>query len=213
MGKVDGTSWQQLNGVLTLSDPKGNKPGGDSGGTVEGESVARMTVDLLLTLGIKDMLPGSAVWDQDKHRFTAKTKSGTDLVVETTLESGVPAAAYILTSDGQKYIRLQFKYSPGFYGGQVPIEFTAYWVKPGAMNEQSDDLRIYTIRVKALEISDKHLDAALLKPTHTARSGATLFYSNNVLYETRKNGAVSRVLTTEEYRKELESRKTRDQKE
>jgi hypothetical protein len=212
MGKFDGISWQQLNGNLTLFDPKANKPGGDSGGTVEGESVARMTVDLFLTLGIKEMLPGSAVWDQDNHRFTAKTKAGNDLVVETTLENGVPVAAYTLTGDGQRYVRVQFKYSPGFYGGQVPTEFTAYWVKPGAKNEQPQKLKIYSIRVKALEISDEHLDTALLDPTQIVGSLTTMFYSNNILYWTRKNGEVSRVLTLEEGKKEMERLKANNQK-
>ncbi len=88
-----------------------------------------MTIDLFLNLGINQMLPGSAVWDQEKHRFIAKTKAGKDLVVETTLENGVPATAYILADNGQRYEKIQFKYSPGFYDGQVPIEFMAYWIQ------------------------------------------------------------------------------------
>ncbi len=203
-GKFEGVSWHHLNGNLTLFDPKANKPGGNSGGTVEGESTCRMTVDIFLTLGIWQMLPGSAVWDQDKHRFMAKTKAGKDLVVETTLENGVPVAAYILTDDGQRYERIQFKYSPGFYDGQLPIELTAYSVKPGAKDEQSPKLKLYSIRVKALEISDEHLDTALLEPTQIAGSSTTSFYSNNILYWTRKNGEVSRVLTLEEGKKEIE---------
>ena len=206
-GKFEGISWQQGNGYPVLFDPKANNPDGDSGGVVQLESTCKGTVDLFLALGIKEMLPGSAVWDQDKHRFTAKTEDGKDFVVETTLENGVPATAYILTDDGQKYIKIQFKYSPGFYDGQVPIEFTAYWVKPGAENEQSKhskDLKIYDIRVKALEISNEHLDKTLLDPTGIAGSSTRFFYSNNILYWIRKSGKVSRVLTIEEANKEIE---------
>jgi len=115
-----------LNGNLVLFDPKINQHDGNSGGVAEQESVCKMTVDLFLSLGIKEMLPDSAVWDQDKRHFTAKTKDGKNLAVETTLENGVPAAAYILADDGQKHEKIEFKYSPGFYGGQVPTEFTAY---------------------------------------------------------------------------------------
>src|ERR1035437_2128219 len=86
MGKFEGISWQQQNGCLVLFDPKINQRDGNSGGVVEGESVCNMTVDLFLALGIKEMLSGSAVWDQNKQRFTAKTKDGKDLVVETTLD-------------------------------------------------------------------------------------------------------------------------------
>jgi hypothetical protein len=211
-GKFEGVSWQQLNGNLTLFDPKANKPGGNSGGTVEGESTCRMTVDLFLTLGIRQMLPGSAVWDHDKNRFTAKTRDGNNLVVETTLEDGIPVAAYLLTDDGQRSVRIQFIYSAGFYGGQVPIEFTAYWIKPGAKDEQSPKLKIYSIRVKVLEISDEHLDTDPLDPTQLAGTSTTYFYSNNIVYWIRKNGAVSRVLTAEEYRKEIERLKADNRK-
>ena len=203
MGKFEGISWQQQNGYLVLFDPKINQRDGNSGGVVEGESVCKMTVDLFLALGIKEMLSGSAVWDQNKQRFTAKTKDGKDLVVETTLKNGVPAIAYILTEDGQKYQKIQFRYSPGFYSGQVPTEFTAYWIKPGAKTEQPNDQKIYNIRVKALEISDEHLDQALLDPIQLAATSATMFYSNNIEYSIGKAGKVSRVLTAEEYAAEI----------
>jgi RNA polymerase sigma factor (sigma-70 family) len=210
VGKFEGSSWQQNNGYLVVFDPKANKPDGYSGGVVQDESICKMTVDLFLTLGIKEMVPGSAVWDQDKKRFTAKTEDGKDLVVETILENGVPATAYILADDGQKYELVQFKYSPGFYGGQVPVEFTAYWIKPGAETEKSNDQKIYDIRVKALEISDEHLDKTLLNPTAIAGNSAAMFYSNNVLYQVIKGGKVSRVLTTEE--NEAEIKMLRDKK-
>jgi guanyl-specific ribonuclease Sa len=203
MGKFEGISWQQQNGYLVLFDPKINQRDGNSGGVVEGESICKMTVDLFLALGIKEMLPGSAVWDQDKQRFTAKTKDGKDLVVETTLKNGVPAIAYILTEDGQKYQKIQFRYSPGFYSGQVPTEFTAYWIKPGAKTEQPNDQKIYSIRVKTLEISDEHLDQALLDPIQLAATSAAIFYSNNIEYSIGKAGKVSRVLTAEEYAAEI----------
>jgi hypothetical protein len=203
-GSFEHISWNNQNGYITRFDPKINKLGGNSGGTVELESVTKMTVDLFLSLGIKEMVPGTAVWNQDKHRFIAKTKEGKDLVVETTLENGVPATAYILAADGQRYEKIQFKYSPGFYGGQVPIEFTAYWLKPGAKNEQSKDQKIYNIRVKVLELSDDHLDNALLDPNQFAGTNATVFYSNNVEYWIGKRGKVNRVLTIEENNKEIE---------
>jgi RNA polymerase sigma factor (sigma-70 family) len=211
-GKFEGSSWDQLNGNLTLFNPKANKPGGYSDAPVALELTCRMTVDIFLTLGISPMLPGSAVWDQDKHRFTAKTRDGKNLVVETTLEDGVPVAAYLLTDDGQRYERIQFKYSPGFYDGHVPIEFTAYWIKPGAEDEQSAKLRIYSIRVKALEISDEHLDTDLLDPTQLAGISTTLFYSKNILYWIRKNGEVSRVLTADENEKEIQRLKANSRK-
>jgi RNA polymerase sigma factor (sigma-70 family) len=211
-GSFDHVSWNQQNGYIILFDPKINKLGGNSGGTVELESVTKMTVDLFLSLGIKEMVPGSAVWDQDKQRFTAKTKDGKDLVVETTLENRVPATAYILADDGQKYEKIQFKYSPGFYGGQVPIEFTAYWIKPAAKNDPSEGQKIYDIRVKALEISDEHLDKTLLDPNEIAGRSVRLFYSNNIAYWIGKSGKATRVLTIEENEKEIERIKASQKK-
>jgi hypothetical protein len=163
-----------------------------------------MTVDLFLSLGIQEMLPGSAVWEQGQHRFTAKAKDGKDLVVEIALENGVPAIAYILADDGQKHEKVEYKYSPGFYGGQVPIEFTAYWIIPGVTNGQSNDQRISDIRVKALEISDKQLDKSLLNPIQITGKSERFFYSNNIEYWVQKSGKVSRVLTLEENQKEIE---------
>jgi RNA polymerase sigma factor (sigma-70 family) len=202
-GKFEECSWQQFNGYLVLFDPKANNPDGYSGGVTQQESICKMTVDLFLSLGINEMLPGTAVWDQDKHRFIAKTKDGEDLVVETSLENGIPATAYILSNAGQKYKKIQYKYSPGFYGGQVPIEFTAYWIKPGAENEQSKDRKIYDIRIKALEISGEHLDKNMLDPAKIAESSTRLFYSNNIAYWIGKDGKVSRVLTAEENAAEI----------
>src|ERR1035437_5737013 len=211
-GSFDHVSWHQQNGYITLYDPKINKLGGNSGGIVELESVTKMTVDLFLSLGIKEMVPGSAVWNQDKQRFTAKTKDGKDLVVETTLENGVPATAYVLADNGQRSEKIQFEYSPGFYGGQVPIEFTAYWIKPAAKNDPSEGQKIYDIRVKALEISDEHLDKTLLDLNEIAGRSVRLFYSNNIEYQTVNGGKVSRVLTVEENNKELERIKASQKK-
>src|ERR1035437_2822799 len=211
-GSFDHVSWHQQNGYITLYNPKINKLGGNSGGIVELESVTKMTVDLFLSLGIKEMVPGSAVWNQDKQRFTAKTKDGKDLVVETTLENGVPATAYVLADNGQRSEKIQFEYSPGFYGGQVPIEFTAYWIKPAAKNDPSEGQKIYDIRVKALEISDEHLDKTLLDLNEIAGRSVRLFYSNNIEYQTVNGGKVSRVLTVEENNKELERIKASQKK-
>jgi len=204
VGKFEGSSWQQEQGNLTLFDPKINQFDGNSGGIVQGESTCKMTVDLFLSLGIQEMLPGSAVWEQGQHRFTAKAKDGKDLVVEIALENGVPAIAYILADDGQKHEKVEYKYSPGFYGGRVPIEFTAYWIIPGVANGQSNDQRICDIRVKALEISDKQLDKSLLNPIQIAGKSERFFYSNNIEYWVQKSGKISRVLTVEENQKEIE---------
>ena len=200
-GKFEGICWQQLMGNLSLFDTKINQLDGNSGGIIQQEAVCRMTVDIFLSLGIQDMLPGSALWDQDKHRFTAKAKDGKGLVVETTLTNGVPAVAYILADDGQQIEKVEYKYSPGFYDGQLPIEFTAYWIKPGAKNESQ---KIYDIRVKALEIADEPLDQDILNPAKIDGTSTTMIYSNNIAFWIDKGGKVRRLLTVEENRKEIE---------
>ena len=203
-GKFDGVSWLKQNGYLTLFDPNLNKVGAGSGGVLELESSTRMTVDLFLTLGIKDMVPGTAVWEDGNTRLTAKTRDGKQLVVETVLTNGVPATAYLLNDAGQKFEEIKYKYSSGFYRGQVPVEFAAYWLKPDGSDITSDDQTIYDIRVKALEISDTHLDKDLLDPTKTAARRNTVFYSNSIPYWTDAKGNVRRVLTAEENAAEIE---------
>ena len=153
------------------------------------------------------MVPGSAVWSQDKHRFIAKTKDGKNLVVETELTNGVPVTAYILADNGQKYEKIQFKYSPGFYDGQLPIEFTGYYLKSGLMTAHLNDQKIYTIRVKALEISDDALDRALMDPAKLAGNHATIIYSNNIAYERMPKGNLRRILTQAEEFKNIEAMK------
>ena len=208
-GKFEGISWQQLMGNLSLFDPKINQLDGNSGGIIQQEAVCRMTVDIFLSLGIQVMLPGSAVWDQDKHRFTAKSKDGKGLAVEATLSNGVPAAAFILADNGQQIERVEYKYSPGFYDGQVPIEFTAYWIKPGANNQAQE---ICDIHIKELEIADEPLDQDILNPAKIAGTSTTMFYSNNIEYWIGKHGEVRRLLTVEENKREIERIKAAQKK-
>jgi RNA polymerase sigma factor (sigma-70 family) len=202
-GRFGGVIWQTQRGQLIEYDPAINT-GGNDGGMIGGDSVTSKTIDLFLTLGVMEIKPGSAIWAENRQRFTGMTEDGRKLTVEVKLENGVPSVATVLQDDGLVLANIRYQYAPTFYRGQVPVEFTRYW-----NNFTDDDKKVFTVRVRALEISDEHLDPALLDPAQLLSSHARLFYSNNVEYWVKPSGKLSRVLTMEEYKQQMESLKQR----
>lgn len=162
------------------------------------ESVTSKTVDLFLTLGVMEIKPGSAIWAENRQRFTGITEDGRKMTVDVELENGVPSVATVLRGDGQALASVRYQYAPTFYQGQVPIEFTRY-----RGNSTEDDKKVFTVRVRSLEISDEHLDPALVDPAQLLSGHSRIFYSNNVEYWVKPSGKVSRVLTADEYKKEM----------
>jgi hypothetical protein len=75
------------------------------------------------------------------------------------------------------------------------------------MNAHLNVQKIYTIRVKALEISDDALDRALMDPAKLAGNRATIIYSNNIAYERMPKGNLRRILTQAEEFKNIEAMK------
>jgi RNA polymerase sigma factor (sigma-70 family) len=199
VGQFDGVVWHTQGGQLIEYDPKINKSGGNDGGETGLESVTSKTVDLFLSLGIMEFKPGSASWDENRQRFTGMTDDGRKVTVAVKLENGVPSVATVLRGDGQALASIRYKYAPSFYQGQVPVEFTRYW-----NNFTEDDKKVFTVRVRSLEISDEHLDPALIDPARLLSGSSKLFYSNNIEYWVKPSGKVSRVLTMDEYKQEMQ---------
>jgi hypothetical protein len=146
-----------------------------------------------------EIKPGSAIWDENRRQFTGLTDDGRRVTVEVKLENGVPSVATILRGDGQALASIRYKYTPTFYQGQVPVEFTRYW-GDGAQ----EDKKAFTVQVRSLEISDEHLDPALIDPAQLLSGSSKYFYSNNIEYWVKPSGKVSRVLTMDEYKQEME---------
>jgi RNA polymerase sigma factor (sigma-70 family) len=207
IGRFGGIVWLTHMGHLTEYDPKINNNGGGDGGLVAMESAQKRMLNLFLTLGITDMQPGTAIWDENRQRFTGRMEDGTKITVDTKLENGVPSVATILRSDGQAFASVRYKYAPTFYEGQVPVEFTRYWG-----NFTEDDKKVFTVRVQSLEISDEHLDTALIDPSKVFPRDKRVFYSNNVPYWIESNGKASRVLTMDEYKQQMEMIKAKEAK-
>ncbi len=208
VGRLGGILWHTQGGNLTEYDPKVNNSEGGNGGAVGTEAVTRMTVNLFLTLGITEMQPGTAIWDENRQRFAGRTEDGKNVTVDIKLENGVPSVATILRGDGQAFASVRYKYAPTFYEGQVPVEFTRYL---GSSTE--DDKRVFTVRVQSLEISDEHLDTALIDPSKVLQRFTRFFYSNNIMYSIeRRSGKARRVLTAAENEQELKAIKARETK-
>lgn len=208
VGRLGGVLWYTQGGQLTEYDPKINNAKGGNGGVVGMESGTRMTVNLFLTLGITEMLPGTATWDENRQRFTGRTEDGKNVTVDIKLENGVPSVATILRDDGKAFASVRYKYAPTFYEGQVPVEFTRYL---GSFTE--DDKRVFTVRIQSLEISDDHLDTALIDPSKVLQRFTRFSYSNNIMYSIeQRSGKARRVLTAAENEQELKAIKARETK-
>ncbi|MGO8926294.1 MAG: RNA polymerase sigma factor [Limisphaerales bacterium] len=199
VGRFGGVIWHTQGGQFIEYDPKINKSGGDDGGVNSLETLTRKTVDLFLTLGVMEIKPGSALWDEHRQRFTGMTDDDRQIIVDVKLESGVPSVATVLGGDGKALASIRYKYAATFYQGQVPVEFTRYW---GSFAE--DDKKAFTVQVRSLEISDEHLDTALIDPTQLFAGYSKYFRSNNIPYWAKPSGKVSRVLTMDEYKQEME---------
>ena len=204
VGRFDGVIWHTQGGDLIEYDPQINANGGDNGAGTGLEASTRSTVDLFLTLGVIEIKPGSAIWDENRQRFTGMTVDGRKLNIDVILENGVPSTATVLRDDGLPLATIRYKYAPTFYHGQVPVEFTRYW-----NNFTDDDKKVFTVRVRSLEISDEHLDTALIVPAQLLAGYSKVFYSNNIAYWVTRNGKVSKVLTMEEAKQQMESLKAR----
>ena len=203
VGRFGGLIWRTQGGQLIEYDPAINS-GGNDGGMISLESVTSKTVNLFLTLGVMEIKPGSAIWAENRQRFTGMTQDGEKMTVEVKLENGVPCVATVQQDDGLVLATIRYKYAPTFYRGQVPVEFTRYW-----NHFTDDDKRVFTVRVRSLEISDEHLDPALFDPAQLLSGHSRIFHSNNVGYWVKPNGTVSRVLTADEYKQQMESLKQR----
>jgi RNA polymerase sigma factor (sigma-70 family) len=199
VGRFSGVVWHTQGGQLIEYDPKINKRGGNDGGVNGLASVTGKTVDLFLTLGIMEIKPGSAIWDENRQRLTGLSDDGRKVAVDVKLENGVPSMATILRGDGQALASIRYKYATTFYHGQVPVEFTRY--RGGGAQE---DKKAFAVQVRSLEISDEHLDPALIDPAQLLSGSSKLFYSNNIEYWVKPSGKVSRVLTMDEYKQEME---------
>ncbi len=198
-GQLDGVIWHTQGGQLIEYDPKINTSGGDNGAVTGLESITRSTINLFLTLGVIEIKPGSAIWDENRQRFTGMAVDGRKLNIDVILENGVPSTATVLRDDGVPLATIRYKYAPTFYHGQVPVEFTRY-----SNNFTDDDKKVFTVRIRSLEISDEHLDTALIDPAQLLAGYSKVFYSNNIEYWVTRNGKASRVLTMDEYKQDME---------
>lgn len=198
VGRFDGVVWRTQGGQLTEYNPAINADGKGSGGMVELETVTRITADLFVTLGISEIKPGSAIWDENRERLIGIAKDGHNVTVDFELENGVPSVAAILRTDGQVLASIRYKYAPTFYQGQVPVEFTRYWA-----SSPEDDKKVFTVRLCELAISDGHLESSLVCPPQVPKIRST-YYSNNIAYWTDARGTARRVLTAEENAAEIE---------
>jgi len=216
-GQYDGVWWYKSGNALQFCDPRINRNESGTGAVSEvfftSSKENLKEIHTTLHLGFPPMKPGSVQWTEDHRHFTAKKEDGSDLSVDVTLENDLPVVATIhgfsVLAEAKSGDDLIFKYSyaPSFFEGKVPSEITVY--QDAAYTRQQ---KLVTIRLLALEITDKHLPNEAIDPNQLFEQDSITFYSNNIAYWIKPNGKASRVLTLDEARQQTRAFKARDTK-
>src|ERR1035438_8426326 len=127
----------------------------------------------------------TVVWDEAHKSFTGKERrflnTGADnerLRVSLHYKDGVPVQADVSDSARGKFATIKYRYSPAFYDGRLPVEFTRY----------SGGENIFTVRIQDLQSSREPLPPDTLDPRRavplvgkSARQN-TIIISNNLSY-------------------------------
>jgi hypothetical protein len=208
VGRFTDTDWQTMGKQVMKFSSKWNKPDGESGGITAGNSVARGTINLLITSGITTANPKNIVWEAGHRKMTFEGDEEKKYVVEFTEENGLPVSAIVVATDhgsstGMPDGILIYRYDSHFFEGRLPIEIVRYYG-----NTVNEDAKAFAIRIQSLKISNGHLPSTDLDPDKLIKTTnpnfISFFYSNNIPYWTDAKGKVSRVLTVEENNKEIE---------
>ena len=123
-GAYKGRSWELINNNLTLSDPTINQSITPISAL---EGVTRMTLNLLLNLGITELIRASLVWDDNKYQFVARSTDGKELIIGFEYTNQLPMRAIIRNAvDGREFAYVDYEYSGAICKGELPFRFTRH---------------------------------------------------------------------------------------
>jgi len=198
-GRFGGVRWEVHGGYLTKSDPELNQLGSPLDGV---EWVTRMTANMVINMGLFELIPGSAIWDAAQHRVVGRMSDGRQILAQFTYVAGLPTQCTIKEGTaGHSIGSITYQYRPDFHGGRLPIEFTRS-ADADAKYEQS---KLFTIRIRKLEFSTGPIPADIMNPVSALgqKLKGVAMYSNSVLYLVGDSGKITRAQTAEEVNEQV----------
>jgi len=200
--KTTGESEQDTNIGLVLADLQINP----SNALFVNHKICKELVRNVANLGIYEMIPGSTIWREGDHHFSAlyedpeslassddATSSPLRLEVDLTYSNNVPATASV-TMDSGRAFTVVYKYSALFFAGRFPVELSRYFDF-----SRGEDGRAYTIRFEDLALGQGPLPVSELDPLQAlgVKFTSTIVWSNGVRYNSSPQG-LSRIRTSAE---------------
>jgi hypothetical protein len=170
------------------------------------DPVRRLIMRRFINLGIEDMIPGTAVWNDDGAEFTARyfrfPRTTGFMHVRLSYEEGHPMTAYVSYPGGQTNC-IAYKYSSKFFNGFLPVEYTEY-------NEPGLTKKYFTVRVMKLDVSLASISEPDLNPakvlagkfrTLVTRSN-DIPYFDSLSYFEKGDHKLEKILTAEDIRQQ-----------
>jgi hypothetical protein len=231
-GELKGVRWRGGGwgnvGLLMMFDPSINTNSSDPKDAMYWDRTSpseieahRQDVNLLMHLGIEDIVPGSIIWQPGATNFSARFRGpGSQVLVVSNTPGGPPTTNYIadertlliqLTYDRNVVIAanvkysdvsenvgylLKYEYTNAFCNGHLPSGWTVF-----DKNKDNGSLDIsYKVQIRDLELAEGELPSDLLDPRKALAKewkqvGIT---SNNVAYWLKRRGGMARILTAQE---------------
>ncbi len=198
VGSYKGRSWGLINNELTFSDPAINKRLTPIAGQ---ESVTRMTANLLINLGITELVRSSLVWDEKNRHFVGKSTSGGELIIGFEFANQLPKRALIISAvQGGVAAFIDYEYSSAIFNGEIPFRFSRHFGSPA--HDMGKAFLVELLEVDSRNNKTAGLD---LDPVSAFRPRTTGFYSNDMVYTLGASGKPTRALTMTEYQTSLAS--------
>jgi len=195
-GSYKSRAWGIINGDLTFSDPAINKQGTPIAGQ---EFVTRMTANLLLNLGITELVRSSLEWDDTNRRFVGTSTSGGHLIIAFEYADRLPKRAIILNGEnGLTKAFIDYEYSQAICNGEIPFRFSRHRGSP--THDVGRDFAVELIKMGFA--SDRSRDI-VLDPVAVFHPRSTGYYSNGVMFTVGASGKARKVMTMAEYQASL----------
>jgi len=198
-GMYKGRSWGVTYNEITFSDRSLNET---ITPIAAQESVTRLTGNLVLSLGIMELIRGSLIWDEKNSLFIGKSTSGGDLVIRFELSDHLPKRAIIQDGfGGHEIAYIDYEYSKDLGGGALPYRFTRYFGSP-----ENNQGRSFRVELLEADLTPNQVAQIILDPMAVFHPKTVSFYSNNMVWTVEASGKVTKPMTIAEYQRSLNSK-------
>ena len=160
-----------------------------------------MTANLVMNLGVTELVRSSLEWDEKNRYFVGKATSGAELVITFEFTDGLPKRAIIVNPlKGGPMAFIDYEYSQSIFNGELPHSFTRHSGSP------SHDLgKAFLVDLLVMELATNRPAGMVLDPLALFHPRTTSFYSNDLTYMLAASGKTTKALTIAEYEASLAS--------